>query len=418
MGGLGLFGFARGTAAPFYIPILVHSFGEAMVLKALLKLAVVIVVILLLLAAAGSYLRKHHGSIAPSTTVATSSVQANVTTTVIEALINAFGPCSDNNTVSGFSCGYMAQQAAAWQPFQNNSVGWAVNMQAVGYDGVLTVNLQDAEAELSMLNSTGASCVRIDMGYDAWLLNYTSAQDNMTAIVNQIRKDGKCLIIADASAEYYRHHQLPWTQFKAAWVQRVTTLAKLYHPDYYIVVKEPGWYYPMIQNYRLNPQVFAASQWNNLTVQLADAVHNVSPNTKIGVAVPGESLQYQNIENYLANVTRMPQVSFIGFDVYGSGDLGYSLAFLDNYGSNGKQVWITETWDNVNGPVDTPQQKVLDSYYMVFAYFLAQHMNATVVIPFFTDSFSSYTEPANYSNHTPVYYVFKQLVARYGKQIT
>jgi uncharacterized protein (DUF927 family) len=95
-----------------------------------------------------------------------------------------------------------------------------------------------------MLLSSDASCIRIDIGYDAWLNNNATAQHELQNITSQIQSAGKGLIIADESAEYYRSHPLHRTQFRAAWESRVKTLATVFHPAFYIVIKEPGWYVP------------------------------------------------------------------------------------------------------------------------------------------------------------------------------
>ncbi|HZW58485.1 MAG TPA: hypothetical protein VFF30_19510 [Nitrososphaerales archaeon] len=62
------------------------------------------------------------------------------------------------------------------------------------------------------------------------------------------------MIIADASSETYRNNPLPWAQFKEAWAERVQAIESLYHPDYYLIIKEPGWYIAMVSDARTNPQ--------------------------------------------------------------------------------------------------------------------------------------------------------------------
>jgi hypothetical protein len=184
--------------------------------------------------------------------------------------------------------GFDAHLAVAAQP---SDLTFGVLDSRVSYGIPSYNNQQVQDADLNMLISTGASCIRTDIGYAPWLTTTDPATislvDNM---VGQIKSDQKCLIIADAGSETYRTTSIPWAQFMPAWVQRVQTLAARYQPDYYIVVKEPRWYIPTISDATTNPLVQSASEWVTLTQELITAVHAVSPNTKIGASVDANSL--------------------------------------------------------------------------------------------------------------------------------
>ena len=281
-------------------------------------------------------------------------------------------------------------------------------------------NQQVQDAELSMLVSTGASCVRTDIGYAPWLTPTDPTTISLVDhIVGQIRSDQKCLIIADAGSESYRTTPIPWAAFKNAWVQRVETLAQRYQPDYYIVVKEPRWYIPMISDATTNPLVSSASDWVTLTQSLISAVQMVSPNTKIGVSVDPESLidpKYSaEYTSYLQGVTQLSGLSFIGFDTYGSSDQTTTQAYLTQYGSGGKDVWVSEAWSTADGSAlnGDPNQ---DATWMTSMYGFASSINAKFLVPFYTDDFSSYTwdtNPtdivSNYNMRQPVYFAFQTL---------
>jgi hypothetical protein len=278
-----------------------------------------------------------------------------------------------------------------------------------------------------MLFSTDATCVAAHIGYGPWL---ASPQDTATisminGVMKQISGAGKCLVMADAASESYRTAPIPWAQFKTAWVQRVTTLAKLYHPNYYIVVKELDWYASMISDAGTNPQVSSAGQWVTLTATLAAAVHAVSPQTKVGVSVDASALnspQYQPLyTSYLEGVSRLPGLSFIGFDMYTTSDQTATQTYLSQHGSGGKDVWISETWSSPQPGTSADAQS--DAAWITQIYQFGTQIHAKFLIPFYTDLFASYTWDTNptdivnnYANREPVFYTYQSLAVLHGTQ--
>jgi hypothetical protein len=270
------------------------------------------------------------------------------------------------------------------------------------------------QADLSMLESTGAQCVRLDINYSPWLPGGNSSVIPLvTSAVNSIKSSGHCLIIADAGSESYRGAGcLDWSQFQVAWVQRVSTLAALYHPNYYIVIKEPGWYVPMVCDATTNPLFQSVSDWISLTRNLTSAVEAASPATKIGVAVPGgyTSQSPTFYIQYLNEVQQISGISFLGFDIYGTSDESNVQSYLSAYPPS-KPVWIAETW-SVDEPT-TAAQAQSDAQWMTAIYSYAQSIHAKMLIPFYTDLFSGYTIPTTssalvsfYQGRTPAYYAF------------
>jgi hypothetical protein len=315
--------------------------------------------------------------------------------------------------------------ATAVQPGQPVAMTFGVMDTRISY-GIPSYDTQAVQnADLSMLFSTDASCVDVHVGFAPWLARPvdTATVSTVSNVIGEIRGAGKCLVMADASSESYRANPIPWSQFKTAWVQRVATLAKLYHPDYYIVVKELRWYGPMISDAATNPSVQSAAQWVALTQALAKAVHFVSPNTKVGVSVDASSLaspQYQALyTKYLLGVSHLPGLAFIGFDVYDASDQAATQSYVDSYGTGGKDVWIPETWSSPNP--GTSADAASDAQWMAQVYQFATQIHASFLIPFYTDLFSSYTWDTNstdivnsFANREPVFYSYQSLAELYG----
>ena len=221
---------------------------------------------------------------------------------------------------------WLNRQLINWKPSSNGSLIFGATALRSSY-GIKSYNtMQVQAADIKMLLSSNVSAIRIDIGYGPWLTNNTAIIRAITSAVNLVKSSGKALIIADASSETYRSGgQLNWTDFKQQWIQRVRTLASLYHPYAYIVVKEPGWYFPMISDALTNPLVHSPYDWSNLTVSLINAVKSVSPQTIAGVSVAAYDLYnssyYQGKVSfevrYLQLVEKIPSLDFIGFDIYG-----------------------------------------------------------------------------------------------------
>jgi hypothetical protein len=278
-------------------------------------------------------------------------------------------------------------------------------------------NLAVQQADLSMLFSTGAQCVRVDIDYAPWLPGGNAANIQLvTSAVNSIKNNGRCLIIADASSESYRNGGcLDWAQFQVAWVQRVSTLAALYHPKYYIVIKEPGWYVPMVCDAATNPLFKSVDDWLSLTQNLTNAVKQASHSTQVGVSVSGGFGQsHAFYVQYLNGVQRLSGLSFVGFDIYSSSD----QAHVRNYLSANpplKPVWIAEAWSSPNPTTSAQAQS--DARWMTSFYSYAQSISAKMLIPFYTNLFSGYTVPTTssalvtfYQGRTPVYTAFRNIV--------
>jgi hypothetical protein len=276
------------------------------------------------------------------------------------------------------------------------------------------------QADLSMLYSTGAHCVRVDLNYAPWLLGYGDVISLVNSTIQSIKSSGHCLIIADAGSEtYWGNGCLDWAQFKTAWVERVSTLAAFYKPQYYIVIKEPGWYVPMVCDSLTNPLFQNSTDWIDLTQNLTEAVHAASPNTAVGVSVAADNVnnEYSFYAPYLNGVQGIPGFSFIGFDIYDTLGQNATSGYLA-YNHPTKSVWIAETWNSWGSGVYNSKYASADSTWMKSIYTFGHSIGASMLMPFYTNLFSGFTIPTTtkgltsfYQNRTTVYTAFKNVVS-------
>ena len=341
---------------------------------------------------------------------------------------------TSNSTSQEMNIAWLNQQLVGWKPQYFGCLTFGAFFDRASYWHLEAVYnpLEVQYADLGMLYSANATAIRIDLNYQPWLTNDTQHIEEMSALIQNITSSNKSLIIADSSSESYRHNPIPWNEFKQAWIQRVTTIASAYHPDYYIVVKEPGWYYPMISDRFTNPLVYNATQWIDLTDQLVSAVKSVSPQTRVGVSVAAYDL-YNGSQpkggglsfsvQFLRGVEQIKNLSSIGFDIYGIPEFYGTLKFLQDYGTGGKKVWIPEAWPFAS-PGNSSESQI-DTEWMTVLYYFALKINASEVMPFYTDQYASYnlTEDSSltsaqiislYQYRTPMFYQFRNLSTAYS----
>ena len=305
---------------------------------------------------------------------------------------------------------WLNQEIGRLRPSQNATIGFSAFWQSVSYSNINSVSPTAQEADLTMLVSSGATCIRVDPNYPE------SAQ--LAGDLQALRSTGRCLILADAASQSYYSNPLSWTKFQQAWVQRIAAFAAAYHPDYYIVIKEPGWYVPMVSDATTNPQFQNATVWVALTQQLVTAVQQASPTTKIGVSIGADVGGHSQFYNdFLKGVEGIEGLSFIGFDVYNVAAVAYTQTFLSTIGSGDKSVWIAEAWSGTGSVAFDSARADLDKTWMLFLYYFAEYIHAANVIPFFTGIFASYSRTPDYSQRTPVFYEFQTLTKLHGTSL-
>lgn len=294
--------------------------------------------------------------------------------------------------------------------------------QSASYGIGANYTLPVQQADIGMLVSTGAQCVRVDIGYGPWLDGPSSTVSLIDSVVSSIRSDGKCLVIADASSETYRNGgAIPWEQFKQAWVQRVSTLAARYHPNYYVVIKEPGWYLPFVSDAKTNPLFSNATDWVGLTQNLTKAVLAASPGTKVGVAVAGDGFNGNKSAfygQYVGLVQGVSGLSFIGVDIYGQTAINATRNYLA-FNPIRLPIWIAETWSKPYATSSTQAQS--DATWIQTVYQFGLSIHAKMLIPFYTDLFSGYTIPTAtsalltfFQGRTQAYTAFRNVVSGKG----
>ena len=194
------------------------------------------------------------------------------------------------------------------------------------------------------------------------------------------------------------------------------TLAARYHPDYYIVVKEPGWYSPMVSDATTNPAFADPVEWIGLVSNLSSAVKQASPLTSVGVSIDaggGFTNHHQFYDEFLNGV----RVDFLGFDIYSTDGFTNTANYLSQFGATGRQVWIAEYWSTAFSPYDASREH-LDASLQLLVYYFAQRVSASMVIPFFTNCFAAYADSpslaALLTQRTPAYEEFAALAQLHG----
>ncbi len=325
---------------------------------------------------------------------------------------------------SEITTSWLNQQLTSWKPNSTYPLIFSMIDPGLSHDNPFQSYMTQPvlNSELDMLLGTGAQSIRIEIGYDAWLENDTQGIATLDHYINGMQSNGTQVVIADAGAGLYYSNPLTWAQFKVAWIQRVQTIAERYHPAYYIVIKEPGFYVPQISDASTNTQFQNVSDWGNLTLALVNAVKQVSPNTKVGFTVPANLYHQQSYlqADILSAVIHIPQLDFIGFDIYNINGFEDTLRFLTQIGSNGKPVWSAEAWSTEGTGVFNSSRASLDAEWAQVVYDFALHIHAQVLAPFYTDAFASYQQPptntANllsyYQGRTPVFTAFQNIIAQ------
>lgn len=394
----------------------------------ILSILVVLTIISISLAATPSFKFPSR----PTWTKTTTATQTTTTTSTLYSVVTQTSTTTTTTTVTttslpysstgctdpaveqgGITCSWLLQQAILWQPSSNSSVGWTVQFTDASYDNVENLSASTVSADLNMLLQTGATCIRIDIGYDAWLLNNVTAQNQITSSVNAIRADGKCLIIADAGANYYWQNPIPWSEFQTAWTNRVETLASLYHPNFYIVVKEPNWYAPMVSDASTNPQYQNVTVWSQLTQTLANSVQSVSPSTRVGISIDAGDPDPTLYTSYLSSISDISNINFVGFDIYTATDFANTQNYIYQSGLT-KNIWISEAWSTLVKDSFSSDRASLDQLWIQDLYYFGLYIHATNISPFVTNCFSSYSQyDTSFTGRTPVFYEYQHLATSY-----
>jgi hypothetical protein len=318
-------------------------------------------------------------------------------------------------------------QLQDWAQTPSSRILFGTRLGSISYSNVMQTNttMDVVDAEVNGSLDLNADVVRIDLDYDAFLQNNTAAIAKYDSAIQQIRASGKLVMIADSAAESYRTSRPSWANFVADWETRVAFLSARYKPDYYVVIKEPGWYYPMISytDWVLAQVVTSATPWIQLADILAQIVKTNSPQTKVGVSVPADSLYHQKgsqttMKDFFIGCAQLTDIDFLGFDIYDSNAFQDTQTFLQQYPKTGKESWILETWSDTT-PDYNASRSPLDVSFLQLMYELAVRFNMTGMIPFYTNFFFSYeavpTDTVGlitfYNGRTATFTGYQQIIA-------
>lgn len=321
--------------------------------------------------------------------------------------------------IAPIASGQASTTASGESTTSANQMIFAGEFAAGSYYAPTKYNQAALQADLNFLYSLGVNAIRFEPDYGFWVNNNTSATTELQNAIANVKQNGKAVVLADISSQSYFQHPIPWADFKAEWPTWVQLLAKTFQPDYYVVIKEPGWYVAMVSDATTNPDFQNATTWDTLAGTLADAVHSVSPNTKVAVSVAAADIsKYPDFYNpFLSHLPA--SVPIIGFDIYGPGGQSNTQNYLSTYGSGGKEVWIQATWSQTASTAFDSTNSQSDVTWMYSIYHFAQSIHATMICPFFSNIFASYSRPPSnssglismYQNRTPVYYAYQSVIS-------
>ena len=269
---------------------------------------------------------------------------------------------------------------------------------------------QDVYPFLTMLYSLGVQSIRVDMDYYGWLKpDPTIITNNATQIAN-IRSNNKKLILSDYGSQLYVNKPISWSQFKTAWLSRVSTLAALYQPDYYVMVKEPAGYAKMVSDSSTNPLFSSSAEWLTLSQDLASAIKGVSANTQIGVTASPQTNSSSFITSFFEGIKQISNISFFGFDIYDQASFDTMISYMDRYGAGTKNFWLAETWSNNTGP-NSVGYATIDPSWIQLMYYVAEYYHAEEFNPWFSNAFVDYSwPPSTFTVGTPVGLEYQHII--------
>jgi hypothetical protein len=181
--------------------------------------------------------------------------------------------------------------------------------------------------------------------------------------------------------------KVTWDDFTAFQERRIRQYAGQYKPYAYEIVNEPDAY----TQYSALEFPEGANQldlWVAQTQKLIAAVHDVSPDTKVGVGV---SVQSDFDKQYYQQALTLDGIDFIGVRLFQPAAFQVVEDLLAQEGSpmdHGKEMWILETW---YGYCLAPQRSMdLDSTWLeTVAAFAAKNQMSAM----FTNDFGCFLQP-------------------------
>ncbi len=209
--------------------------------------------------------------------------------------------------------------------------------------GDMFIDIDELKEQLQVIEETGADVIRIDIDYEAWMTNDVDNINRHNELIDQIRNDGKKLMLADRGAASFTQNKVTWEYFKQQHLKHTRIFMETYKPDYYVVVKEPTWYMdidPMIST-NTTPMM-----WYELALEACDIVKGINPETKTAVAVYPSGRLAEGFFELAADISNL---DIMGVDCYDTNDLQITTDDLIPLVPDDKEIWMLESWNGGGG---------------------------------------------------------------------
>ena len=302
---------------------------------------------------------------------------------------------------------WLDQKLVEWKD-SKGSVQYGAVSQPLSYWHVQQnyITKEVIDANFKMLEDSGASIIRIDVDYTIFLNQEAQNIAKLDYAINKIKQDGKKVMLADSSAEVYFKSPKSWAEHKVLWKERVKVLTERYNPDYYVVIKEPGWYYNQIWDLHIIRLYDHPEEWIALTTDLTKIVKGINPQTQVAVAVAASQLYHEqgtSILNrvFLCKVDDIP-IDILGFDIYDRWGFEDTERFINDCKPS-KEKWILEAWsEDVAGDgsnIYNSGRENLDVKWVNVIDLFAKKFGFKGVVIFYTDLYAYYVNPNYQAQH-------------------
>lgn len=272
--------------------------------------------------------------------------------------------------------------------------------------GDMFIGIDELKEQLKVIEETGAGVIRIDMDYEAWM---TNNQDNIKRhdeIIKQIKSDGKLLMLADRGAISFKKNKVSWDYFREQHLKHTRIFLEKYKPDYYIVVKEPIWYYKF---YSMISTDTTPEMWRDLASEACAIVKEVSPKTKCAVAVYASG---EREKEFFALAADIANLDIMGVDVYDDKDIQATTNNLISLVPENKELWMLESWNGGASSYLQPWKENDDANWIKKSVYFSQKNNFSGYIAYYPLHFSSYTKlrDVDWSKRALPFYVYKSVI--------
>ncbi|MFH1048191.1 MAG: alpha-amylase family glycosyl hydrolase [Patescibacteria group bacterium] len=272
--------------------------------------------------------------------------------------------------------------------------------------GDMFIGIDELKEQLKVIEETGADVIRIDMDYEAWM---TNNQDNIkrhNEIIKQIKSDGKLLMLADRGAISFKKNKVTWDYFREQHLKHTRIFMERYKPDYYVVVKEPIWYYKFYSMISTNT---TPEMWRDLASEACAIVKEVSPKTKCAVAVYASG---EREKEFFALAADIANLDIMGVDVYDDKDIQATTNNLISLVPENKELWMLESWNGGASSYLQPWKENDDANWIKKSVYFSQKNNFSGYIAYYPLHFSSYTKlrDVDWSKRALPFYVYKSVI--------